>query len=725
VREPAPDYLTSQYERPNQPWVCGLAEHGHACPAGPTARGYCPALAECNPVRDGDRWACNRSALRGGPCEQGPTPDGGCCRVNKCVPVRSLRAKRGRFITACACLVLGLIAIALSADWRNQVLRPGPLVQQHAQLLARPGVEPNCGACHAAASQNVAGWAASLVVAHDDHPTQSQLCMNCHAKSISKQNALAAHSLPPGVLEHITAARGAAAPPPPRDVACATCHREHHGALADLTALDNAACQACHQQRFTSFAANHPDFGNWPYKRRTPIVFNHATHSLKHFAEKHEQFDCRRCHVGDPTSGVERLATYEQACAECHDEKIGTSIARGVPMLALPTLDVDALAKAGHNIGAWPKAAVGDFDGRLPPMMKLLLAADPAAAEALKSLGPDFEFQDVDPADAEQLAASAKLAAATKALLADLSSRGARAVIERLSTALGRDVSEAEAATLTAGLSADTIRGAASWVPGLLNQNESVTTSAGSMPSPSFGASLERGNMLTRPQRGERIPPQHKLGYEPAGAWSRDDATVSVRYRPAAHADPVLAAWLDVLAKTPQIESRPIAKAMLKELTKATAPGLCASCHSVEHSSSGGGLIVNWQANDRSTEPRGFTKFTHTPHLVLPQLERCTSCHTVDDAASAMTAPAEWDPHRFVSDFKPMSKAACAACHTAAAAGDRCQSCHNYHVEVAEGWRLAAPARASAKHAMPSAQAWLLEAQSSGGGNFPMRAKIK
>jgi hypothetical protein len=43
---------------------------------------------------------------------------------------------------------------------------------------------------------------------------------------------------------------------------------------------------------------------------------------------------------------------------------------------------------------------------------------------------------------------------------------------------------------------------------------------------------------------------------------------------------------------------------------------------------------------------------------------------------------------RFVSEFKPLTKRQCAECHTKTAAGDRCQSCHNYHVETVEGWRI-------------------------------------
>ncbi len=143
MREPANDYSASQYERPNQPWVCGLADTGQSCPAGPTARGRCPAMAECAPIRSGDRWECNRSQLRGGPCNIGPTPEGGCGRVLKCHPTRSLRTIRGRFVRLCAFLTVGAAIIGLSADWRDRLIAPGPLARQHAQLLERTGTAAN------------------------------------------------------------------------------------------------------------------------------------------------------------------------------------------------------------------------------------------------------------------------------------------------------------------------------------------------------------------------------------------------------------------------------------------------------------------------------------------------------------------------------------------------------------------------------------------------------
>ncbi len=740
MTEPGPHEAANQYERPNQPWVCGLAAAGHACAAGPTARGRCPTLAECSPKRDSGRWQCNRSALRGGPCDEGPTPEGRCGRVQKCRPVRSLRARRRLFVATCAIAALGSIAILLCGNWREHALRPGALAQQHAQILENAdGKSASCGACHPAATQNVTGWVVSLVATDNSLPTQSQLCMNCHAKSIAKDLSLRAHNLPLRTLEQLKSGRQNAVPAaadtvnsqavsagsvrpvsaelsdvpvtPSRDdsamyadaakpIACAACHREHHGAKADLTAIADDACQACHQQRYRSFSADHPDFGTWPYVRRSPIAFNHASHRGKHFVEKKQAFDCRVCHVTDSSGAVARTLSYETACASCHDEKIATSIGRGVAMFTLPIMDREALKMGGYDIGTWPAAATGDFDGRLPATMKLLLLGDPAGAAAISKLGAAFEFQDVDPKNKEQLAAAASLGAAIRSLLADIGSRGAMAVRERLSASLGRDVTKAKAATLTAGLSLDTLRGAAEWVGPTIKTNSTT-------------------------------PPAVKLAktslpYGPTGTWSRDETTFTIRYQPAVHADPVLTAWIELLASTPHLEQRPIALAMFKELTKLTAPGLCATCHSIEQTGADT-MVVNWRATSNVQSQRGFTKFTHEPHLVLPQLNDCASCHAVEDAAIAVTAYADNDPRHFVGDFKPITKRQCAECHTHTAAGDSCQSCHNYHVEAVESWHVAAP---QSSDKQPPAQlrisdrGWRIGNRnhaSAGGGDAPAR----
>jgi hypothetical protein len=669
VREPS-QHSSSQYDRPNQPWVCGLSTEGEACSAGPTARGQCPALAECMPVRDADRWQCARSDVRGGSCTEGPTPEGGCGRVHQCHPLRSLRTIRGRFVRACTLVAAGALFILLNANSRDRAISPGPLAEQHAQLLENNVRDSNCAACHAAAERNVAGWAASLAIGHGDRSDQSQRCMECHDQTISKQFALAAHNLPADELRRLTTN-----PYTPNSVndalACAKCHHEHQGAQFDLTAISDAACQSCHQRVYESFSTDHPDFGRWPYERRTRIAFNHASHSSKHFAEKKQAFDCRSCHVEDATRGEQLLVGYAAACASCHDEKISTSVAKGVPILMLPTLDVEALKEAGHDIGAWPEEATGDFDGRLPPTMKLLLASDPEAAKAMATLGADFEFFDVDPDDPQQLEATATLAGAIKQLFAELANAGPPAAAERLQISLRKEVTKSQLDVLFAAMPANLIASAAkSWLP---NNGKAITP---------FSPVSE-----ATPPKAIKPRTQRPIAFDPAGTWAQDDATLSIRYTPAAHVDPVLTGWLDLVAATPHLEQRPLALAMFKELTSATTPGLCASCHTAEQSKDGT-FTVSWRAYDGAAQPRTFTKFAHGPHLLLPQLSDCTSCHTINDATNPATSTDQYDPHAFASDFQPLNKQQCAQCHTAKAAGESCQKCHNYHVDEIEVWRL-------------------------------------
>jgi hypothetical protein len=136
MREPREPTSTDGYERPQQTWQCGLLDEGPPCPLGPNGHGQCPAAAVCRPMRNGERWQCNRSVLRGGPCLDGPSHDGGCSIVHRCTPVRSLRTRRGRFVTGVALAALGAAVMVLSGPWRNSVLAPGSLSTHHAQHLA-------------------------------------------------------------------------------------------------------------------------------------------------------------------------------------------------------------------------------------------------------------------------------------------------------------------------------------------------------------------------------------------------------------------------------------------------------------------------------------------------------------------------------------------------------------------------------------------------------------
>ena len=643
------------YERPQQLWQCGLADEGPACPLGPSAGGHCPAAAACHPVRDGDRWHCNRSPLRGGPCPEGPGHDGACAIVYRCTPMRSLRSRRGRFVAGVAIAAVGAVAMGLSGSWRNDFIAPGPLTVHHAQLLDASSESLRCAQCHAAGGANLGQWWGRSTGGDSLGESQSMLCMECHKKSIDVKLATAAHNW--GEFGSESAGGGDASDrsdrlrDPATAITCSTCHREHLGTHHDLKAMTDNACQACHREHFASFADGHPEFTDWPYERRTRHAFDHASHQLKHFPTEKQEFACAACHQADATNGQQLTFGYEVACASCHDKSIVASLADGVPLVALPTLDVDALADAGRNVMPWPTMATGDLEGSPPMPARLLIAMDPQGAAALTKLGPTFDFFDVNPDDTEQLAAAADGAMALKSLANDLADRGQAAIAERLKGLLDREMTAVELQALAGRLSPDVARAYRDrWF------NDAPTDEA---------ASEDREALR------DRIV---------AGGWLRDDLTLSLRYQPIGHADPLLRAWFDVLAEaasSAKAETAVVAKPLLEMALKPTAAGQCGSCHFVESNKSGR-LVIQWQASSPKAESPGFTRFSHAPHILQPAISDCTSCHRIETSDQS-TASADEAPRKIRREFAAITRASCAQCHTPHAAGDSCTQCHKYH----------------------------------------------
>jgi hypothetical protein len=634
------------YARPQLNWQCGLSDDGPPCALGPSAWGKCPAAAACHPTHEGDRWVCNRDALRGGPCDAGPGPDGHCGVVHRCTPYRSLRTRRRRFAWGCIAAVLGAAAMTLSGSWRNELIVPGPLSAHHAHLAQGANSSMRCAQCHAAANGTVAQWLGAATATPVAATSQTTLCLKCHDSTIPPEHATAAHSLAWETLQ--SPASGQGRRDPTAAIACSACHREHQGRMHDLTAMTNDACQACHREEYHSFAKGHPEFGAWPYERRTPIAFDHASHSLKHHPASKTSFDCASCHEADATGACQLTRGYADACAACHDKALKVSLAGGVSVVALPTLDTAVLEEAGADLGTWPEDADGDFDGAVPVLGRLLLTADAEAAEALAGLGPQFDYFDLDIESAEQVAQGAALASALKSLIDDLSERGADAVSERLTQILGRPPSEEELRVITTGLSAAATTYRERWFT---------------------DRSSESG-------LGDTAP-----GGEPPTGWSSDDASLSLRFHAVGHADPWLRAWLDILAEAATGPRAALVEPLLQAAMRPTAPGQCGSCHTVERTPSGR-LAIQWRAaigSDASSTLGTLTKFAHGSHLVQTQLRDCKACHAIDASAAASTGPTTYDPHLFVADFAPMSKAECATCHQATAAGDRCTQCHRYH----------------------------------------------
>ena len=223
-------------------------------------------------------------------------------------------------------------------------LMPGPLASSHAAI-------ENCNACHTKSGSGKFSWLKGLVAG--DRVADSQACLTCHKMPDTAFNA---HGASAEVLERSTKglAKVAAGTPVPRSARaqsiafptddmvahglyCATCHQEHQGASFNLSRISNEQCRSCHVVKFDSFDGNHPKFENYPFNRRTRIIYDHAGHFDKHFPEVAKRDPARRipatcstCHNSREDKRVMTVAPFEQTCTACHlDQIVGKERASG------------------------------------------------------------------------------------------------------------------------------------------------------------------------------------------------------------------------------------------------------------------------------------------------------------------------------------------------------------------------------------------------------------
>lgn len=691
--------------------------------------------------RPSDRWRCD-----GGECRNGPSPDGQCGHTGPaCSPQLTWRYRRRRWVAAGVAISLAAWTLVLAGSWHSNFVRPGRLIQPHAQILGSQLGSARCAACHPAANDSLLEWFSSADSGHQG-VTQSQLCMDCHHTTLPKDRATMAHNLTANELQLIAAGRSQqqsswrdSLPGPAVDIEqvhCAACHREHRGMDANLTLMTNGQCQTCHQDRFQSFAADHPDWQAWPYERGGVIAFDHATHYGKHFAATTDdeaaafREDCRTCHDRTPAGEITRVVDYERSCAACHEDALRLEAGEGISLLAIPSLP----RKPDRGIESWPEPALGFYDGSIGPLTRLLIHDQGQVSEALSLLSPESDLAKTDPNDAAQAAAADEVALAIVRLMDELAVQGHAAIVHRLRQ---QGVAEAVAREVAQQLSPQLVYDARErWfgsTPRRLPVGSEQTARPRSTPQtvpsqpghsgdragePSFDDDLFPDNSILNDSlledplagdslagdplldedfgMGDPLAPAAESGEQPLsvgdepsdrydreeidvealltfGGWFQDNRRLAIRYRGSRHADPVLRSIIDVAVALPP--GTPIRR----ELLSLRATASCRQCHQVDDQSS----VIRWDGQLAGLETRRFTKFSHQPHLHLAVLKNCTHCHQIRDLDASqrdIRLAASHEEDSKGDEFAPLTRQTCVACHTANAAGDRCTQCHHYHV---------------------------------------------
>ncbi len=642
----------SEYERPNQKWVCGWAADGRPCRVGPDHRGRCHARYECKPRRAEHRWDCARPERWGGKCADGPLPDGTCCRpIPKCQPVRSLRARRGVVALSTAAFTIGLVLMLFGGPRlrgaRNATISPGALSAQH-------GAIEDCTACHTLAG--------AVTIAAAEGLGETARCRLCH--QLLGEDALKPHGLSQEELGSITTrmqqvavsgrvplalSLAALGPTVPQtadgEIACATCHKEHSGRDIRLSEMDNQRCQACHVVKFASFADGHPaltDLGLLPGDR---YQFDHNAHEIEHFLDEEAQFTCRDCHQVSPSGRNMLAGSFESMCSDCHADQIERD---GLTIFQLPGVDYEVLLDNGISIGEWPIDAGIDLDTEFSPVMRLLLAADSTVADDLEQLAyVDLFFLEGE--DEELLQAAGRMVWAIKELFYDLLTNGRAEFSARLEQALRSGVTSRELAALVDQRPVDVAQTPQpEWLSLLRAVQEQWL--------PDLMAEIPR-HRANRPVRFREHAEYEELEPLDDSPWLVD-GDFSVRYRPSGHADIFLRRLHEVTGRATRTDGT--AAELFAALQASAAPGQCAKCHEIEVASSDDQRNV-WTESHIDRQASTLTTFDHAPHLV----RQCETCHQYNDE----------------SGFETIPNSTCAACHTQNKASESCLNCHSYHTE--------------------------------------------
>ncbi|BBM86103.1 hypothetical protein [Candidatus Uabimicrobium amorphum] len=525
----------------------------------------------------------------------------------------------------------------------------GQLTSAHAAIH---NGEQSCHACHTQ-QKNPRGDALQCIVCHEQADRGTKLNVhglpNEYFRTIAKRNygpfAQRANDFP--------------------QAACATCHQEHQGRNFDLTKLNDRKCQTCHQQKFANFSSAHPEFARYPYKRRTNIMFDHATHFEDYFTHKKDEGvenipdKCNACHVLNNDGQLMKTKTFEQTCAQCHDNDI-LKYEQDIDVIRFPGFLIEDFyayskeLKMRPKFKKWPSIDEEEM-GEATDFMRLLLSKDKELDnndinEYLETYLFDLIAESPEEEDRNEIQAINAYVMMIKRLCDEIADEDNSALKKRLQKVLKVSMSDE-----------------------LLHDL---------FPDASNMLQVIRSRILPpiHPKHKERFRAFEFEEKELPTGWYFSDYTL--RYRPRKHRDSMMKAWLDLMAKTYNMDKvGPGNNFDGNTHYVMNALNRCLKCHSVEKSEDRNSVLkINWKSSLPKYSPK-FTRFSHRPHI-LAQMD-CSSCHILNkkdfDKSTYDMSYENKDPKKFMNEFQFIEKDLCSKCHNHNVVGENCTSCHNYH----------------------------------------------
>jgi hypothetical protein len=390
-------------------------------------------------------------------------------------------AKRDEIAVQGALITFICVAVSFVVLDGQRVLMPGPLSSAH-------GAITQCKSCHTQSGETALSWVHGLIGA--DPLADSKSCMGCHQMP---ETALQPHGAAVAALRSSTErlTKIAAQTPAPisahfqtvafpargimsRDLYCATCHQEHQGPSFSLKPMSNEQCRSCHVVKFDSFDGHHPTFENYPFRRRTRIIYDHAGHFGKHYPELAKKEPerripqtCSSCHDSQDKGRVMSVQSFDKTCSSCHLNQITgkerASGPKGIALLSVPGLDLATLRAKKAPIGEWPETS----EAALTPFMQVMIGRSERGRAVLAAI-ERLNLQDLAGASEADLKAVSDLVWEIKDLFHKLVTARASDVLGDIIPSSGAKPSASLVADLTAGLPRDVVVSALQqWLPGL------------------------------------------------------------------------------------------------------------------------------------------------------------------------------------------------------------------------------------------------------------------
>src|SRR5579863_100247 len=257
------------------------------------------------------------------------------------------RRNRNRLTLAAVVLAIGLVtAIALSREWHNAGVSPGPVARVHMAW------EQKCSVCHESftAIHEDARMTSLKIGVADSTASIEQKCRDCHKTATHHPHQIAR-----------------------KEGSCTSCHNEHRGEEAALAETNDRACTQCHAKinefieepfladlpaesaNITSFPIQHPEFRSQS-SDLTKLKFNHQLHLSPGIRIPDERRTAwtladiapdvrskyRRRPAADAQDQSDETAVVELECRDCHvslaDKTAGLGAGADVSLISFQNL---------------------------------------------------------------------------------------------------------------------------------------------------------------------------------------------------------------------------------------------------------------------------------------------------------------------------------------------------------------------------------------------------